>query len=335
MDMIFKYAWVLFIVVNFINAFIMRRRVNPYIELNPELKEGYDKLFKNFLIYGNIIWIIVAIGDLTGQTKSIFDFLSPAQFNPIVLLFHVAVIVLWIVGSYWVFLNNGAEFLVKHPGFFNNGVPGNSNPLNKNTVKLFWTLIIVGGIVGEIMMWKTSIPIKKFEYSPNSQLVYDFADRFPRFGYMLMPLLFVIIGFGIYIYNKKYVDNNSNATLGFKRKYGMVFGIIFSSFAVIFSVVSVPAILGEYFKTKSVYDNNLYQTTEGVVENFHPMPASGHDSERFTVNGIEFEFSDFDIGDYGYNNAASLGGAIKEGLKVRIGFFNNGYKNVILKLEIL
>jgi len=148
--------------------------------------------------------------------------------------------------------------------------------------------------------------------------------------------LFVVIGFGIYFYNKKYVASSSTGTLGFNnRKYGMVFGIIFSSFAGLFTVVSAPAILGEFFKTKSVYDNNLYQTTEGVVEYYHPMPASGHDSERFTVNGIEFEFSDFDAGDYGYNNAASLGGAIKQGLKVRIGYFDNGSKNVILKLELL
>jgi len=63
------------------------------------------------------------------------------------------------------------------------------------------------------------------------------------------------------------------------------------------------------------------------------MPYGGHDTERFDVNGIHFEYSDFMEGDYGYNNAASCGGAIKEGLKVRIGYFNNGNKNVILKLE--
>jgi hypothetical protein len=132
------------------------------------------------------------------------------------------------------------------------------------------------------------------------------------------------------------VDSSATAGLGInKRKYGMVFGIIFASFAGLISIVLVPAMFGEYFKTKSVYDNKQYQTTEGVVENYHPMPASGHDSERFTVNGIEFEFSDFDVSDYGYNNAASLGGAIKEGLKVRIGYFDNGHKNVILKLEIV
>lgn len=167
-----------------------------------------------------------------------------------------------------------------------------------------------------------------------SHVIYDFADCLPRFGFMLMPLLFVAVGIGVHIYHKKFVDNSATSSFAInKRKYGMVFGIIFASFAGLISIVLIPSMFGEYFKTKSVYDNKQYQTTEGVVENYHPMPAGGHDSERFTVEGVEFEFSDFDVSDYGYNNAASHGGAIKEGLKVRIGYFNNGSKNVILKLE--
>ena len=118
-----------------------------------------------------------------------------------------------------------------------------------------------------------------------------------------------------------------------KRKYGMVFGIIFASFGGLICVILIPSMFSDYSNTKSIYLEKKYQTTEGTVENYHPMPESGHDSERFTVNGVEFEFSDFDLSDYGYNNAASHGGAIKAGIEVRIGYFNNGHKNVILKLE--
>jgi hypothetical protein len=63
------------------------------------------------------------------------------------------------------------------------------------------------------------------------------------------------------------------------------------------------------------------------------MPEGGHDTERFTVNGVAFEYSDYDLNDYGYNNSATKGGAIKEGLFVRIDYFNKGTKNVILRLE--
>lgn len=63
------------------------------------------------------------------------------------------------------------------------------------------------------------------------------------------------------------------------------------------------------------------------------MPETGHKNETFTVAGVPFAFSDFDALDYGYNNAASHGGAARQGRTVRIGHFNNGEKNVILKLE--
>ena len=112
----------------------------------------------------------------------------------------------------------------------------------------------------------------------------------------------------------------------------MVFGIIFASFGGLVSVLLISIMLGEYYNTKSVYDKKQYQIIEGKVENYHPMPEGGHDTERFTVNGVEFEFSDFDVSDYGYNNAASHGGAIRQGLKVKIDYFNNRNKNVILKL---
>jgi hypothetical protein len=62
-----------------------------------------------------------------------------------------------------------------------------------------------------------------------------------------------------------------------------------------------------------------YSTIDGVVRAFHPMPQSGHDSERFTVNGVAFAYSDYQPTG-GFNNAASHGGPIREGLRVRIGY---------------
>ena len=63
-----------------------------------------------------------------------------------------------------------------------------------------------------------------------------------------------------------------------------------------------------------------YRVVEGVVSDFHPIPATGHDSERFTVDGVRFEYSDNDLSKGGFNNAASLGGPIKTGLRVKIAY---------------
>jgi hypothetical protein len=51
--------------------------------------------------------------------------------------------------------------------------------------------------------------------------------------------------------------------------------------------------------------------------------------ERFTVNGVEFSQSDYVV-TCGFNDTASHGGPIREGLQVRIHYVDNA----ILKLEI-
>ncbi len=168
----------------------------------------------------------------------------------------------------------------------------------------------------------------------NLKLIYDFSQRSPGFGVMLFPLLFVFIGIGIFLYNKNIVDKNAKSSFGIsKRKFGMFFGLLFLSFTILVSTLTISSHISEYGKTIDVYKNKSYKTVQGLIENYHPIPKGGHDSERFTVQGVSFEYSDYDLTDYGYNNAASNGGAIKEGLFVRINYFHNGTKNVILRLE--
>ena len=75
------------------------------------------------------------------------------------------------------------------------------------------------------------------------------------------------------------------------------------------------------------------QVVEGIVENFHPMPAGGHDTERFTVGDESFAYSDYEITG-GFNNAASHGGPIRAGLPVRITFVQEASRNIIVKLEV-
>ena len=166
------------------------------------------------------------------------------------------------------------------------------------------------------------------------RLIYYISSQTPRFGAMMFPILFVAIGLAIFFYNKKIADKTAKSSFGIdKRKYGMLFGILFAFFAALISAFVIPSQIAEYRQTKRIFTNKNYQIVEGKVNNFHPMPSGGHDTERFTVDSVQFEYSDYDLTDYGYNNAASKGGVIKEGLYVRIGYFNNGNRTVILRLE--
>ena len=86
------------------------------------------------------------------------------------------------------------------------------------------------------------------------------------------------------------------------------------------------------YRTYSNLNNGL-KSVEGYVKNFHGMPSSGHDTERFNIKNVEFEFSDFDVTDFGYNNAKSKGGNINEKDYIRVHYYQSKDRNVILKLE--
>jgi hypothetical protein len=75
--------------------------------------------------------------------------------------------------------------------------------------------------------------------------------------------------------------------------------------------------------------NGTAQFVEGRVSHFDPMPASGHGLESFSVEGVEFRYSDYLI-NAGFNNTQSQGGPIREGMPVKIWYF----KDQILRLEV-
>lgn len=145
----------------------------------------------------------------------------------------------------------------------------------------------------------------------------------------LMPLLFVVIGVGISWFNIKYNKSKSP-----KRKFTIVFGFIFSGFALVMLLLTVPSSLANRNKTQKIFENQEYQVVEGKIEDFHPMPHSGHDVESFTVNGVYFEYSDYMLV-YGFNNTASHGGPLKRnGQQVRLSYITVDGDNRILKIEL-
>lgn len=333
MEFLFQNFWIALLAVTVLNAFWMRKRSEVYAQQHPSLIPGYKKLFKYFLIFGSIPWLIMGTGNLTGLTSLTHEYLNPASGNPIVLLFHLLIVSYWILGGLWIFFNNGAAFIERHPGFFNKKLPFNTSAVNQRVIKGTWIVMVVGGILGEIMMWwpknkSTTIHAMNGEF----QLVYDFGECYPHLT-SLIPLAISVLGLGIAWFHKKYIDpaNKSKAPT---RQKGIVLGMIIGSISGILFVFLTFTSLSEYFTTRAIYVDQKYLTIEGTVSNYHPMPSSGHDTERFDVDSVHFKYSDFGLSNYGYNNAASHGGAIRDSLYVRIGYFAKGSTNVILRLEV-
>jgi len=103
----------------------------------------------------------------------------------------------------------------------------------------------------------------------------------------------------------------------------------------LFTLFTTPSAIKEYYETRDIYNNGEYKTIEGKIENFDPMPYSGHMHESFTLNGVSLDYSDFDESYYGFNNTASHGGPIKRnGQQVRLSYITHEDRNVILKVEL-
>jgi hypothetical protein len=108
-----------------------------------------------------------------------------------------------------------------------------------------------------------------------------------------------------------------------------VFPFAFLGFAVVWTVFVFVSTAGSYSELASALRQGRCEIVEGVVSEFHPMPWSGHAMESFAVNGKRFEYSDYAVS-AGFNNTASHGGPITEGMHVRVHY----YGNAIARLEV-
>ena len=129
---------------------------------------------------------------------------------------------------------------------------------------------------------------------------------------------------------------------GRPKGFELVFVAIFITVSAAISALMVAEQVDQYNKIVVAYQQGDYLIVEGYVENFHPMPKEGHDTEEFDLNGVHFEYSDFTV-QQGYHNALSRGGVITgDGQHLRIGYIvmesatgNQMLENVIVYIEEL
>ncbi len=107
--------------------------------------------------------------------------------------------------------------------------------------------------------------------------------------------------------------------------------VVIGYVAIVFMVftLSPAGVANMYSRAREAYLKGNYQVGEGTVSNFGPMPYSGHQNELFSVNGVQFSYSDYVVSPC-FNNTASHGGPISEGLRVRVAYSGD----CILKLEV-
>jgi hypothetical protein len=153
--------------------------------------------------------------------------------------------------------------------------------------------------------------------------VFDVSQRGTDWFPIVIGIVFVLFGLAN-IKNKHSIKGINPAAI-----IAIIFGILLSITILVFQNSNI-------YSYRQILAQNRAKVTEGVIENFHPMPRQGHDTERFTVNGILFEYSDY-FSTPAFNNTSSHGGPLKSGLYVRIYYTESrefAGDNAILRIEI-
>ncbi len=148
-----KYVWIACILATIVNVNSFRMASKIYITQNPSLQDGYNKIFKSILFYGNIPWVIMGMGNLLGLTSGMLDYLFPKEMNPIVLIFHSSIIILGIFLIKWIYFNKGAEFLEQHPGIITKKIGFKGSSMTSKEIKLFLLFGLFFQISFLLMVW--------------------------------------------------------------------------------------------------------------------------------------------------------------------------------------
>lgn len=154
-------------------------------------------------------------------------------------------------------------------------------------------------------------------------VLYEVSYKFEIGAFI--PLFMVIMIPVIGLRNRNFADS-----LGAKIFLGVAW-----CFTLAVTVVVGIHQIRMYTTVTGAYRDGEYQTVEGYVENFHPMPPEGHDTEDFDIQGVSFSYSDYTVMT-GYHNAKSKGGVITgDGQYLKIGYVQYNGENVIVYIEEL
>jgi hypothetical protein len=147
-----KYFWLLAIGATCFNAYILKVRSQKYIQADPSLEDDYDKLFRGYIVYLNIPWVVMGIGIMFGNIPTVFDFLSAGRSSNIfIMLFWGSIILLWGLLFIWTYFLGCAEFLIAHPGLLRGNI---KSPL---LIKFYVATSVVGGIYLLYFLWNMGL----------------------------------------------------------------------------------------------------------------------------------------------------------------------------------
>ena len=104
-----KWFWLVCILVTCLNGAIFWMRAKKKIQQIPNSANGYRTIIRGFVTWGNLPWVVMGVGCTIGGVPSVWHYFNPRGGNGNILAFLVSVVLLWILGSRWIFFRGGAK----------------------------------------------------------------------------------------------------------------------------------------------------------------------------------------------------------------------------------
>ena len=162
------------------------------------------------------------------------------------------------------------------------------------------------------------------------QVLYELHINFIDGLFLLIPLALSV---GFFIMGRQ-MKNNMAHQLWKRRLGGLLFQIISLVLLVVFLFTMGSSIL-LYAACRRLWKRGEVSEVTGYVENYHPMPAVGHDMESFEIGGVSFSYSNFVL-QTGYHCAASWGGVIThDGQHLKIQYIQIEEEKIIVYIAEL
>jgi hypothetical protein len=153
MLILFKYFWAVVIAIDCIGAVM----TSFYMKQAPA-KERL-KMMLGWAFWTNVPWIVMGIGSTIGGVPTFFHFFRPKDGNPFVLAWWASVAAVFIIGSYWIFIGQGAAKLAEYGVIRYRFIGKPSIVLNEKGIKLYFLLVLTTVLIIGIIVWLGDVQI--------------------------------------------------------------------------------------------------------------------------------------------------------------------------------
>jgi hypothetical protein len=154
--MLFKYFWALLIALGCFSAVWMSFQMKE-----ATVKERL-KMMLGSAFWQNVPWIVMGIGSTIGGVPTFFHFFRPKDGNPFVLAWWASVAAVFIIGSYWIFIGQGAAKLAKYEVIKYGFIWKTSTISSEKGVKLYFLLFLTTVLIIGIIVWLGDVTIPPF-----------------------------------------------------------------------------------------------------------------------------------------------------------------------------